>query len=497
MEMATYNPQIIPLSKYYNIDPDIFEKLGILNIPLTADAPLFIDPQLLESSTYPMFSDTAWNKYKQFYVHLLRSINAIQNLTGNLKKRAENTVLRQLMSPEQKGLCLGYSAMNNKGRGIGKARAKQIFDSASEIISKGVSNPNLFSVVFLLENGIAGDCISDLTAKIILPELCEFTQTIAKQIGIGTVRYIVSGKVYELPRHPIEINCYLLFVPTDIINKLPTETNLHSVFSAFMSKFQHIAPQDSGTLRDSVSKQIADIWRDAMKDGASDGTIKRVLKRVVYNNPEAVNSVIDAVERTDLPPINFETDLASFNIIFNFFKYFDSNTISDIDKTNKLLVIDELIKRFCKFASDNTDFKRNLLYHNDNTPKNEHAWQQAFRCYIDDSLRTLDIDVTPEFPTGRGPVDFKFSDGGDFKILVEMKLSTNGQYLKGLTKQLEIYKDATNNVKKSYYLFIDFDNDEKGKKSKAQKLFDTKRESGLDTEIIIVDGTLPESASKA
>ena len=110
-------------------------------------------------------------------------------------------------------------------------------------------------------------------------------------------------------------------------------------------------------------------------------------------------------------------------------------------------------------------------------------------------MRRLDIDITPEFPTGRGPVDFKFSEGETFKVLVEIKLSTNPQYLSGFTKQLEIYKNATNNVKKAYFIFVDLSKDEKST-DQLQKLLQLKRDYGLDTEILVIDGTLPDSASK-
>lgn len=492
--MAAYNPKIIPLSQYYNIKPEIFEKMGILNIPLTADAPLFIDPRLLEGCTYNVFSEKAWDNYKQFFKDLFRNLIVANDMEGSLQNRVLRHAKAQLIAPEQKGLCLGYATQNNKGRGIGPKRAEQILTSATEIIKHGALDPELFSVVFLLEEGLGGDCISDLTAKIILPQLCEFTQLVSQQLDIKTKKYIVNGKHYFLPQHPVENDCYLLFVPVDIINKLPTETDLHSVFGTFLSNFEHTPSQSNDNLRENVNQQIADIWRDALKDKLTDSDIKRTLKQFIYKKPDAVKSIITAVETTDLPPINFETDLTGFNIASKFANYFDPSTMSDISTTDKLNAIDAILKKLQTFLTNNTDYKRELLYY-DGKNKHEHAWQQTLRCYVDNGLRALNIDITPEFPTGRGLVDFKFSEGENFKVLVEMKLSTNGQYLAGLTNQLEIYKNATNNVKKAYFIFVDLSNDKKSTEQ-IQKLFDLKKQYGLDTEILIIDGTLPDSASK-
>ena len=51
-------------------------------------------------------------------------------------------------------------------------------------------------------------------------------------------------------------------------------------------------------------------------------------------------------------------------------------------------------------------------------------------------------DVTPEANDGRGPVDFKISQGAFDKTLVEFKLASNTQLAKNLQNQVEIYKKA-------------------------------------------------------
>lgn len=64
------------------------------------------------------------------------------------------------------------------------------------------------------------------------------------------------------------------------------------------------------------------------------------------------------------------------------------------------------------------------------------------------------LDITPEAETGRGPVDFKFSNALDGRILVEIRLSKNGQLVTGYTKQLDIYNAAEKSFD-SRYLVID------------------------------------------
>lgn len=52
-------------------------------------------------------------------------------------------------------------------------------------------------------------------------------------------------------------------------------------------------------------------------------------------------------------------------------------------------------------------------------------------------------DVTPEANDGRGPVDFKISEGSADKTLVEFKLASNSQLKRNLEKQAEVYQKAS------------------------------------------------------
>lgn len=493
--MSDYIPQILPLSKYYNIDTAVFEKLEILNIPLTIDAPLFIDPQLLKDSKYSIFSNTAWKKYKLYYEDLYSSILAYTNLNEKVKKHVRKGIIQKLQSKEQKGLCLGYSISNTRGRGIGPAKANQILDSALRIIEHGATGPDMFSVIFLLEEGIGADCISDLTAKIIQEELCAFTEFIAKKLKIQTYTYPIKGKRYNLPKHPKEKNSYLLFVPLDIVNKLPTATNLRDIMSNMLSQFGHLEAQDNATLRFDINQQIIQIWRDANINKNTDAETKSILKKFVYENPNAVDALTRAVNTTTPRPFNINTDLAGYNIPAKFDKYFDNKYLPNRQTTSKLEYLDSIVHGFANLVSCDNVLKRNLLYTN-LKPRNEYAWQSLFRCYTDVCLKQVNLDISPEAQTGRGPIDFKISEGADFKVLIEIKLSRNPNYIAGLTKQLKAYEQATENVKRAYYIYIDLEEDDKHGQDKVDKLLQAKNKSGSDAKIIIVDGRIQPSASK-
>ena len=66
--------------------------------------------------------------------------------------------------------------------------------------------------------------------------------------------------------------------------------------------------------------------------------------------------------------------------------------------------------------------------------------QLVFLAVADAYCRANNVDITPEAGAGGGPVDFKFSDGYNGRILVEVKISDNPQLLHGYTVRLETYK---------------------------------------------------------
>jgi hypothetical protein len=90
----------------------------------------------------------------------------------------------------------------------------------------------------------------------------------------------------------------------------------------------------------------------------------------------------------------------------------------------------------------------------DGVSRGEKSAQRLFHTFCHIFCQTNNLDISPEADLGNGPVDFKFSRGADFKVLVEIKLSTNSNLVHGYTRQLEIYKRA-DDTRAAIYLVID------------------------------------------
>ena len=164
-----------------------------------------------------------------------------------------------------------------------------------------------------------------------------------------------------------------------------------------------------------------------------------------------------------------------------------------IETKNNLEIIKYIIKRFEKFLSNNNKLKRELLWKNDIEYNPETAWQQVFHTYVYEYLEQNNINIEQERETNSGPVDFCFSQGSKLRVLIEFKLSVNSP-VKGLTKQLEKYKECTDNVKAAYFICINVHKEKQTQKI-AEELNEAKKKLNLDTNIIVIDGHINPSAS--
>ena len=472
------------LSDYWKIDKNEFIKRDLLNPTFNKDVPLFIDPVLLKCSKYKIFNTNARTSYEKFFATLYNKIHHIASLEGNIKKKAENTIKSQLIFKENKGLCLGFSQYGTSGRGTGKYYANILYESAYSLIQKGAEHPIFFSTLLFLEEGIGADYISDMTARIILPELATFTQNIAQELGVKTQKYIIEDKEYALPKHPC-YDCCVFILPNDILAPLPSDNEIKNILGIFCN-----LNNNNDEIRTRINTDIGKILLDADTEKKKTSEIKENVKKYVFKDLYALNELSIFINNRPVKPYDFSKDNLGIRAVADFkdlFKQIEPNI--DTSKT-KLEIIDNIISEFVSDIENNNKILKALC------GKKEAAWQSAFFLYIKQIFTKYNIDINPEVELGRGPIDFKFSEGEKFKVLVEMKLSTNSQYFKGLDRQLELYKKCNKNTAASYYIFVDVDDNSAKSDEKKQKLLHQKKELNLDTKIIFIDGRPKLSASK-
>ncbi len=127
-------------------------------------------------------------------------------------------------------------------------------------------------------------------------------------------------------------------------------------------------------------------------------------------------------------------------------------------------------------------------------PKKERAAQLIYFAIADCFCKANNVDLSPEANMGGGPIDFKFSDGYNARVLVEMKRSS-GTVKHGYEKQLDIYKDAS---RTNFGIFVVMDFGGLGTKLRQIQAVRRRRLDAGDqaSEIIVIDARKKVSASK-
>ena len=105
------------------------------------------------------------------------------------------------------------------------------------------------------------------------------------------------------------------------------------------------------------------------------------------------------------------------------------------------------------------------------------------------------IDLSREINGGRGPVDFKLSRGAMDKVVVEVKLTSNGQLKHGIEKQLPVYM-RQEKTHRAIYLIVD-----NGHPKALENFFSFYNDLPMNQkgkiDIVTIDGTYKASASNA
>jgi len=419
---------VISLADFYGIDPQLFNKTGALDPILGVDTRLFIDPRLLVDTTVPELANSA-GKIAAHFDDVIRLLLNVQQEGDPFWRRAD----RFLSFPEVRGLCIGYSSESTAGRGMGPKKRAKLLDTATRIVQAGVKDPTLFELIGAFEDGIGPDLISDMVAKIIMPDLIAFTQRVCSDLGIPmeTQRISAQHTAEDLPKNP-ETDHPIVLVPRDVLRDLPVAESFSDIF--------WIAEQNQ-ELRDELNRIIGTSWRKLTTSEQKHG-----LKESFVANPKTLEDVIAKYVAAQRTRYDFEDDRAGEVQWYRVARELPIKHKLDLNLSpaptaeEVLAVVAKICDHFARLVEDNQLCR--LLYDKYGERKHESAAQLLFFGIAASYCEANDLDLSPESDAGRGPVDFKVSKGFTGKVVVEVKLTSNQQLMHGYETQLPIYQRA-------------------------------------------------------
>lgn len=433
-------------SDFFDIDEDIIESYGAVNISLINDLPLFIDPFLLFNSECIDFQQIHQGMINYLlFLQVQAEKHAV--LTAGMRKA-------WFSFSEVKQTWLGFSLSGNSGCGMGNDFAVGLHAGLGSIfkgfgcqtVTKGLHMEKLC----LISPRVGRDKISDFTANFAKQYLLEYTEAFAKtylkesQCAVFSVQKVYfnwkttswASKSYYLPNFNGD---YVLLTPKAMLTRDDTFINRNDM----IRNLQQIAPSISDeALRFELNTYFTDTLSKKKKELSQSEKNYRA-EELIRLHPELIDYYIRFKEENESQATSVSKEkVREVEILFN---EQVAQLISLLNKSTDFYntipdAHDEAKKRvhFLKHVIEDQDGYR--LFYSDGKPiKREADLQVIYRLV----WFGTPLDVNREVNNGRGPVDYKVSYGANNSTLVEFKLASNSKLKNNLAKQVEIYKAAS------------------------------------------------------
>lgn len=470
------NPKVF--SQQFRIAPSAVDKEGLLDPVLNADTKLFVDPLLLKKSKHPVLVNAGVRAFEKRMSDIIELL-AVSQGPGDAPWKA---AIKWLALHERSETCLGYGGTGTSGRDRPDSLKEKILTTAKQIVDVGVRNPELIILMGMFESGVGPDSISDLTTNSILRVLEQITKDFCSRHSIPLTKFILEFEEYELPANPTRPESGIFLVPKDILRELPVATDWADIdcVVSFNSQLRHMVNQMIGNITKATVTQK-----------------KSALKHIALSNPHNFQTLIRDLLANDPTGYDFEKDKKGFEALrqalLTAAQQYPLTIAPPSSPTLPELVrvVGEITHQFKQLIENNN--LSHLLW--DGTkPRSEKSAQLVYFGVSDSYCKANNLDISPEVHSGGGPVDFKFSTGYAFRVLVEIKLST-GAVVHGYETQLEIYK-AASQTDEGLFLVINVGG-MGSKLTRVQAMQQDQIKAGKrSSDIVVVDATKRPSASK-
>lgn len=464
------------LTDYLGEYNDYFNENGIFDPIMETDNKFFINIQRLKAAETLEFQGS-YEKINKLFRKIIKLLDKAS------QKSTKDLLFKQALAlfdfPENKdvnGIGLGFSE-GKGGSAFGPILSRRVIDNAYDIVKAGVDDPEFFQLLPLFQDDVGPDRLSDMIAKIILPDILNYTKRVFDELGVNPKNYPDKEFVNGYLVNPFK-KCKVLLVPTEILHKLPVAKSWEDI--------DHVVSENR-TIRAVMNQRVAEEWTKWSKSSR-----KNYLKKEIFIKPDVCKRVIEEYGKEELERYNPEEQIDYFiERIINRIEKLDLSWKSTLNREmiDSKYASMEILGFFKRWVENNKGWE---VIRGANSRKKEKIVQRIIHfsglCYIE----TNNLAMSCEPDEGRGPVDFKVSRGQDMTI-IEVKLSTNPEYRSGYEKQIEEYGKAEN-TDNMIYVLIDLGNPERVKT--IERLYAENLENKRKTpEVMIIDAKEKVSAS--
>ena len=447
----------IYFSDFFNIDPNVLENYGAFNISLLNDLPLFIDPFLIFCSEN--------EEYQNLHSNIVSYMMFLRDQAQEVPTPSQGMLAAWYLFREVKQTYLGFCIDGNCGHGLGHDFAIALHNGLKDIFKdfgrEQITRSPHLEKLCLIKDHVGPDNISDFVTNLIKEYLLEYTEDFAKKhldsqfcknICVSKVRFNYEIRIWESAKYylPYFNDDYVLLTPMNMLVHDETWINKND----FHSRFEGLAASLPGeTLRFQVNQYFQELLS---KKPTKKERIAAAQKTIQYY-PEVIDYYIRDREDNDQEAI--KTSVSEVGEVKQLFYTQLQGLIKQLkDETDFYdkapTSFNEALQRILhlKHVIENCDGYK-WFYDGDQPIRREADLHIMYKLTCYDTFS----DANSEVNNGRGPVDFKLSNGSKDSTLVEFKLTRTLK--KNLEKQVEVYKNA-NRTDKAIKVILYFSEDE-------------------------------------
>ena len=452
----------ILFSKLFGIKKSAIHKAGVFDAVVDADSPFFINIKRLQRTDVPEFLHS-YAKINEYF----RKIGLLLN-SAQIEDKLYREAIKKFDFHEVNGINLGFSK-GNRGAGFGDRLRNQIIKDAYEIIKSGTNEPEIFHLIGLFEENVGPDRLSDMIAHLVYEDIIKYSKRIYSELGITQDKYVRHSFKDGIPKNPHK-NAYILLLPTNILHKIPIAKDWEDVDSVIAK---------NKAIRAELNKIVSKEWAKMASSQQ-----KRYLKNEIFKDPERLKRVLAAYKTLTVGEFNPYSDI----------EYLLSCLRNDIELPEQSKTSLEASLKILG------SYKQWVEYH-----RGSHVLSEAYTKNAEKTVqRTIHLaalmycnennwDISPETDGGRGPADFKISRGND-KTVLEVKLTSNKDCVRGLKVQIEEYAKVEQTSNK--ILVIVDNGSHSGRAETVLKMREQLIEQGKDpAEVLVIDAKPKASAS--
>lgn len=469
--------RLIRIDEYINVKEEDLKREGIYNGYIFLDSPLFLNPKLLNNNNIPEF----YYAENTIVSHFEKTIMILKNVKEYSNKDVWwKMAKRHFYFPEPEGIGLGTSIDSIDGNGLTGKTAEKCLKTFKSIIEKNIEDSYMYRLLYLVQENIGVDRISDMLCTIIYENLLQFTENKIAELKLKCDTYTVyNNKKYKIFKRPNGKN--LVFMPKDFLSEIPDIADEYDIM-------------DIINLNQDIKEYSSKYFEEANFNITNiKSKNKKEMFEIVLNNSQLMKILLEYVERKKVSTYDFENDpIGIYKSNVKLKSIMDEN-MSYIERNNCESLHDMIkiaLEKYRKCIED-LGLNEELYYSTKNGIKRNKPELTVHRFFIiilETIKQNNDFEYFFEAKAGNGQVEFTITNM-DEKVLVEFKLNTN-DLVHGYVVQLEKYiqrYEATS----SFYVIIKVSDNQK-----IEKFWEKVKSYDRRKEVVVIDGLIYPTPSK-